>query len=45
MSARGRKFPVIKIVGTADLPKVTVENCVLSASARAAFEKAGSTIA
>jgi large subunit ribosomal protein L15 len=44
--ARGDKTPMIKILGTGTLTKkLTVKGCLVSASARAAIEKAGGTIA
>lgn len=39
------KIPTVKILGSGDLTKkVTVENCVVSGSARTKIEKAGGTI-
>lgn len=40
------KLPMVKILGTGELAKkLTIEGCVVSASARAKIEKAGGTIA
>lgn len=39
------KIPTVKILGSGDLTKkITVENCVVSASARTKIEKAGGTL-
>lgn len=44
--ARKGKTPVVKILGEGALTKkLTIEGCALSATARAAIEKAGGTIA
>ncbi len=44
--ARAPKFPPVKIVGSvATSKKFSVQQCAVSASARAAIEKAGGTIA
>ena len=43
---KGGKLPMVKILGTGELSKkLTIEGCVVSASARAKIEKAGGTIA
>ncbi len=43
---KGGKLPRVKILGTGELSKkLTIEGCVVSASARAKIEKAGGTIA
>ena len=40
------KLPMVKILGTGELTKkLTIEGCVVSASARTKIEKAGGTIA
>lgn len=44
--ARGDKVPAIKILGGSSLSKkLTVKGCTVSASAKAAIEKAGGTVA
>lgn len=46
VSGRGAKFPAIKIVSTGSLSKkLSVSGCGVSASARAAIEKAGGSVA
>ena len=41
----GGKNPMVKILGTGELTRaVTVESCVVSASAKAKIEKAGGTV-
>jgi large subunit ribosomal protein L15 len=43
--AIGGRVPRIKILGTGEISKaLVIEHCALSASARAAIEKAGGTI-
>ena len=44
--ARKGKLPLVKILGTGELTKkITVQGCTISASAKAAVEKAGGSIA
>jgi large subunit ribosomal protein L15 len=41
----GGKLPVVKILGTGEITvKVTIENCIISGTARAKVEKAGGSI-
>lgn len=43
---KGGKIPMVKILGTGELSKkLTIDGCVVSASARTKIEKAGGTIA
>lgn len=42
---RGGKYPVVKILATGELTKgITVENCLISAGAKAAVEKVGGSV-
>ncbi len=46
VKARGDKQPLIKILGTGTLSKkLSVKGCAVAASAKAAIEKAGGTVA
>jgi large subunit ribosomal protein L15 len=46
VKARGDKSPLIKILGTGTITKkLSIKGCTVSASAKAAIEKAGGTIA
>ncbi len=46
ITIRGRFTPIVKILGDGALSKkLSVKNCLVSASARSAIEKAGGTIA
>lgn len=46
ISIRGRFTPIVKILGDGALSKkLSIKNCLVSASARTAIEKAGGTIA
>jgi ribosomal protein L15 len=44
VTARGAKIPKIKLIGTTLTKTITVENCAVTAGARAAIEKNGGTI-
>jgi large subunit ribosomal protein L15 len=46
VKARGDKSPLIKILGAGSITKkLSIKGCTVSASAKAAIEKAGGTIA
>jgi large subunit ribosomal protein L15 len=46
INVRGKKFPKVKVLANGEITKkVTIENCLVSASAKAAIEKAGGNVA